>query len=251
MSYRVHLLRWGRKAYRNAWEEQEAAASDVRAGGEDCLVLVEHPPVYTFGRRVRPEHLLVAAEELTKRGAEVVESDRGGDITFHGPGQIVGYPILDLKRRGIGPNEYVRGIEEVLIRALDRFGIVAERAAGRPGVWVGNRKIAAIGVRLRGGVTTHGFALNVCTDLSWFEAIVPCGLNGFGVTSIGEETVEHEVGGGFTSLPDVENALVTAFEGVFDSEMIVNSHTKPGEPRTPLKNAWNGPSREAVLAHGH
>ncbi len=247
MSYRVHLLRWGRKAYRNAWEEQETVASDVRAGGDDLLALVEHPPVYTFGRRVRPEHLLVASDELSKRGAEVVESDRGGDITFHGPGQIVGYPILDLKRRGIGPNEYVRGLEETLLRALDRFGIVAERAAGRPGVWVGNRKVAAIGVRLRGGVTTHGFALNVSTDLSWFEAIVPCGLNGFGVTSM-----EHEVGGGFASLSDVEDALVTAFEGVFDSEMIVNSHTKPGEPRTPLKSAMTENSlKEVALAHGH
>jgi lipoate-protein ligase B len=216
--------------YRQAWEKQESLATRLREGGLESLVLVEHPPVYTFGRRVRPEHLLVAAHDLSLQGAEVVESDRGGDITFHGPGQIVGYPILDLKQRAIGPNEYVRGLEETLIRTLDRFGIVASRSPGRPGVWAGNDKIAAIGVRVRGGVTTHGFALNVSTDLSWFQAIVPCGLAGAGVTSM-----EREVGGHFT-LRDVEGALVAEFEGVFDSEMIVNRLRE---------------TREAVLAHGH
>jgi lipoate-protein ligase B len=198
---------------------------------------VEHLPVYTFGRRVRSEHLLVAAHELNLRGADVVESDRGGDITFHGPGQIVGYPILDLKKRGLGPSDYVRGLEEVLIRALDRFGIVAMRSPGRPGVWVGNSKIAALGVRVRGGVTTHGFALNVSTDLSWFDAIIPCGLTGAGVTSM-----EAQVGGGHFKISDVEDALVTEFEGVFDSDVIVPTFTAAGTSTI---------EREAVLAHGH
>jgi lipoyl(octanoyl) transferase len=226
--------------YNTAWERQEQAASEVRVGGTEALALVEHPPVYTFGRRVRPEHLLVASEELSKRGAQVVESDRGGDITFHGPGQIVGYPILDLKRRGIGPSEYVRGLEETLIRALDRFGIVAERSSGRPGVWAGNSKIAAIGVRLRGGVTTHGFALNVNTDLSWFEAIVPCGLSGAGVTSISRLSTSSlsTFGGGHVSMAAVEDALVEAFEGVFDSQLIEATTSDSSR-------------REALLVHGH
>jgi lipoate-protein ligase B len=245
--------------YREAWEQQETLASEVRNGNDDALIFVEHPPVYTFGRRIRLEHLLVAAEELSMRGAEVVESDRGGDITFHGPGQIVAYPIINLKRRGLGPSDYVRGLEETVIRALDRFGIVAERSPGRPGVWVGNSKIAAIGVRVRGGVTTHGFALNVSTDLRWFEAIIPCGLNGFGVTSM-----EHEVGGGHFTLAEVEDALVTTFEGVFDSQMIVHTFTdipsNPGAPRTPLKAGPEravqsadtpAPAKEVALAHGH
>jgi lipoate-protein ligase B len=244
-------LRWAQKPYRQAWEEQESIAASVRHGGPESLVLVEHTPVYTFGRRVRPEHLLVAAQELNLRGAEVVESDRGGDITFHGPGQIVGYPILDLKRRGLGPSDYVRGLEETLIRTLDGFGIVAERSPGRPGVWVGNSKIAALGVRVRGGVTTHGFALNVSTDLSWFDAIVPCGLAGAGVTSM-----ERQVGGGHFTISDVEHALVTEFEGVFDSATFVNVDTNPGVPRTPLKAALSeapdaANERETVLAHGH
>jgi lipoate-protein ligase B len=234
VTYKVHLLRWGLTDYRKAWEEQEKLASQTRDGGPESLVLVEHLPVYTFGRRVRPEHLLVAAEELSVRGAQLVESDRGGDITFHGPGQVVGYPVLDLKRRAIGPNEYVRGLEETLIRALDRFGIVAERSAGRPGVWVGNSKIAAIGVRLRGGITTHGFALNVNTDLSWFQAIIPCGLSGAGVTSIASV-----FGGGDVSMAAAQDALVEAFEGVFYSQLL-------------LPEAIPSPSRpELAGARGH
>jgi len=246
VTYSVHLLRWGQTEYHAAWERQESVASRVRTGGPEALALVEHPPVYTFGRRIRAEHLLVASDELTKRGAQVVESDRGGDITFHGPGQIVGYPILDLKRRGIGPSEYVRGLEETLIRALDRFGIAAERSPGRPGVWVANSKIAAIGVRVRGGVTTHGFALNVNTDLSWFDAIVPCGLSGAGVTSIA--ALHGAVsGGGHVSMPMVEDALVDAFEGVFHSELVRSpdrSHTNPLPEGTTI-------DREVALAHGH
>lgn len=233
MTYRVRLWRWGQAAYREGWERQEDLAAQVRAGGDDALVFVEHPPVYTFGRRVQAEHLLVPAGELSQRGAEVVESDRGGDITFHGPGQIVCYPIIGLRRRGLGPSEYVRGLEETVIRALDCFGIVAGRSPGRPGVWVGNNKIAAIGVRVRGGVTTHGFAVNVSTDLNWFAAIVPCGLFGAGVTSM-----EHEVGGGHITIPDVQNALADSFEGVFDSELIVQPFTHAG-------------GLEVALSHGH
>lgn len=251
MTYRVSLLHWGEIDYRAAWSRQESIASDVRSGGDDSLILVEHPPVYTYGRRVRPEHLLVAPEALTARGASLVESDRGGDITFHGPGQIVAYPVLDLKRRGIGPNEYVRGLEETVIQALRRFGVTAERSTGRPGVWVGDSKIGAIGVRLRGGVTTHGFALNVETDLSYFEAIVPCGISGAGVTSMKREL-------GFSpGIAAVQDALIADFENVFASTVRPPiSFTESPEfahlaSVTRLTDAGSQPVREVALAHGH
>jgi lipoyl(octanoyl) transferase len=195
--------------------------------------LLQHPPVYTFGRHVRPEHLLIPAEELSARGALLVESDRGGDITFHGPGQIVGYPILDLKKRGLGPNEYVRRLEAVLIRTCDGFGVTARRVAGRPGVWVDNAKVAALGVRLQRGVTTHGFALNVETDLSWFAAIVPCGIMDAGVTSLAQEL------GASPGIEAVEGAVASAFEDVFDAELVAESLERPST------------GREALLAHGH
>jgi lipoate-protein ligase B len=133
---------------------------------------------------VRREHLLVPADMLGQRGAEVMETNRGGDITFHGPGQLVGYPILDLRRRDLGPTEYVRLLEATLIATLDRFGIEAWRSPGRPGVWTSGGKIAAIGVRIERGISMHGFALNIDIDLSWFEAIVPCGLAEASVTSM-------------------------------------------------------------------
>lgn len=233
MTYRVKLYHWRQLPYREAWEQQERLAATVRQGGSEVLVFVEHPPVYTFGRRMRPEHLLVDPATLRDRGAEVIESDRGGDITFHGPGQIVCYPILDLKQRELGPSAYVRNLEETVIRALASLGIASEREPGRPGVWIEGRKIAAIGVRLRGGVTTHGFAVNVNTDLSWFDAIVPCGLSGAGVTS-----VSHFFGGGTVAVAAVEDALVEAFEGVFHSRVVRDAATSIEE-------------REVALAHGH
>jgi lipoate-protein ligase B len=177
----------------------------VRSGGPEDIALLQHPPVYTFGRRVRLEHLLVPRDDLRGRGAEVIETNRGGDITFHGPGQIVGYPILDLRRRGLGPAEYVRQLETILIATLDRFGIEAWRWAGRPGVWTTEGKIGAIGVRIDRGVSLHGFALNVDLDLSWFEAIVPCGLADADVTSMA-----HQVGES-PSVDAVKEALTEEF----------------------------------------
>jgi lipoyl(octanoyl) transferase len=166
--------------------------------------------VYTLGRRARREHLLVAPAELTRRGARVVEVDRGGDVTFHGPGQLVGYPILDLRARNLLPADYVGRLEHMLIDALAFSGITGERVPGRPGVWAGGAKIAAIGVRVQGGITTHGFALNVSTDLSWFDAIVPCGLAGTTVTSMA--AIQR------TSPPmeSVEDAVTKAFGLAFD-----------------------------------
>ncbi len=244
MTNRVRFFRPGVVNYYSAWDWQNETADTVREGADEALALLQHPPVFTFGRHIRPEHLLISADELTARGASLVESDRGGDITFHGPGQIVGYPILDLKRRGLGPNEYVRCLEEVLIRTCASFGVEASRAAGRPGVWVSPdhvpcsllpapAKIAALGVRVRGGVTTHGFALNVETDLSWFGAIVPCGIMDAGVTSLAQLLGESP------GIEAVEATLAAAFEAVFEAELV---------EETPISAP---PGKEAVLAHGH
>lgn len=178
---RCTVLRPGLLDYQQAWQLQQRIAASVRDGGPEALVLLQHPPVYTLGMRGREEHLLAARDDL---GAEVVRTDRGGDVTFHGPGQVVGYPILDLRRRGMGPATYVHTLEAALVETLARFGIAAGRAQGRPGAWVGDAKIAAIGVRVSRGATTHGFALNVSTDLSYFGRIIPCGLAGAGVTSM-------------------------------------------------------------------
>jgi lipoyl(octanoyl) transferase len=152
----------------------------------DTLILLEHPHVYTIGRRGSVDDVLWDAEALRRRGVEVVEADRGGQVTYHGPGQLVGYPIVDL-----GPGAdlvaYVRRLEEVLIGTLLEFGLAAERDAGNTGVWVNGAKIAAIGVRVTRAVTKHGFALNVAPDLSYFAGIVPCGITDRGVTSMALE----------------------------------------------------------------
>jgi lipoyl(octanoyl) transferase len=214
MGTRFTLLRPGTVRYQDAWELQRRTAEGVRAGALPTLILLEHPPVYTLGARGRDVNLLLPVEAYAARGAEVQRTDRGGDVTFHGPGQLVGYPILDLGRYGQGPVWYVRSIEGMLIDVLSRFGIVADRSPGRPGVWVRDAKVAAIGVRVSRGVTTHGFALNVNTDLSWFRDIVPCGLPSAGVTSMQALT------GATFAMPDVEAEVVDAFARQFDAELI-------------------------------
>ena len=174
----------GRVDYQDAWDMQRAMAQEVAAGSRgNTLLLLEHPPTYTLGRRSKAEDLLMPREALSAMGAQVVEVDRGGEITFHGPGQLVGYPILDLRGWG-GPLKYVRALEAALIGGLWAFGVKAGQVGGLTGVWVGGEKIAAIGVRISRGVTTHGFALNVSTDLRWFQHIVPCGIKDKGVTSM-------------------------------------------------------------------
>jgi lipoyl(octanoyl) transferase len=152
----------------------------------DTLVLLEHPPVITLGVKVRQsrEHVLATDDELAAQGVALFEAGRGGDVTYHGPGQLVGYPILDLKPDRMDAHRYVRDLEEALIGVCADFGIAADRMAGLTGVWVGGEKIAAIGVRLSRWVTSHGFALNVTTDLDHFGLIVPCGIVDRGVTSL-------------------------------------------------------------------
>ena len=173
------------------------------------LLLLQHPHVYTLGRRGDETDILVSTDTLRELGAEVYHTDRGGEVTYHGPGQLVGYPILDLRAAGLGPLAYVRALEGIIISTLAELGITAT-AEGRPtGVWVGDAKIAAIGVRVSRGVTMHGFALNVNPDLSYFNHIVPCGMPGASVTSIAEQGVDLEASG-------VTDALTTHFARVLD-----------------------------------
>jgi lipoyl(octanoyl) transferase len=152
----------------------------------DTLVLLQHPPVITLGVKVRQsrEHVLASDDELRTQGIALFEAGRGGDVTYHGPGQLVGYPILDLKPDRMDAHKYVRDLEEVLMGVCADLGLVAGRKQGMTGVWVGDEKVAAIGVRLSRWVTSHGFALNVSTDLDHFGLIVPCGITSFGVTSL-------------------------------------------------------------------
>ena len=199
--------------YDTAVELQRQLVEDCRAGRvTDQLLLLEHPPVVTLGVRARNDrsHVLASDEELAREGVAVFESGRGGDVTYHGPGQLVGYPIVDLRPDRCDVHRYVRDIEEVLIRVAARFGIQAERHHGLTGVWVGSEKLAAIGVRVARWITSHGFALNVSTDLSRFNLIVPCGIADRGVTS-----VEHLMGCR-VPIADVERATVTAFCDVFE-----------------------------------
>jgi lipoate-protein ligase B len=203
---RLGLLEYGK-----ALEYQRAVAQARIAGTieEDVLLLVEHPPVVTLGRSAKERHLLASPELLVARGVELFEVERGGDVTFHGPGQLVGYPIIDLKRHRRDLHWYLRQVEEALIQALDGFGIAGERQAGYTGVWTNNRKIASNGVHARDWVTWHGFALNVSTDLGYFDLIVPCGIPAVTMTSIDRE-VGKSVG-----LEPAADAVVSAFASVF------------------------------------
>lgn len=200
--------------YREAWDIQLRTHEEVADGRRpDTLLLVEHPHVYTLGRRGQERDILVDASELARLGVEVHHTDRGGEVTYHGPGQLVGYPILNLHRWGGGPLKYVRALERVLIETLAEFGVSAESEGHPTGVWVEDRKIAAIGVKVSRRVTTHGFALNVCPDLSYFDHIVPCGMPESRVTSLSLE-LGREVAVG-----EVAPALVEQFGTVFGLRM--------------------------------
>lgn len=207
--------RLGVVPYGVALDRQRQSARDRISGAiaQDVLLLLEHPPVVTLGRSAKERHLLASPELLASRGVELFEVERGGDVTFHGPGQLVGYPIVDLKRHKQDLHWYLRSLEEALIRALGTLGIAAERNAGLTGVWTHGRKIASIGVHARDWVTWHGFALNVTTDLSYFDLMVPCGIQAVTMTS-----VARELGEGAASMADVEQAVVDAFGEVFSLE---------------------------------
>jgi len=179
----------GTMAYAEALGLQRAVARARISGelDEDLLLLVEHPPVVTLGRSFKERHLLASPALLANRGVELFEVERGGDVTFHGPGQLVGYPIVDLKRHKRDLHWYLRQVEEALIRSIAPFGLAGERRAGLTGVWTEGRKLASIGVHARDWVTWHGFALNVTTDLRYFDLIVPCGIDMVEMSSIARE----------------------------------------------------------------
>jgi lipoyl(octanoyl) transferase len=172
----------GRLGYRDAWDVQHHVHDAVARGeAPPTLLLVEHDPVITFGRKGGRDHLLATPDELTRRGFELVDIERGGDVTYHGPGQLVGYPILPIGRR---VRDYLRRLEDAVVDLAADYGVAAVGSPGYAGVWIGDEKLCAIGVAIKRGVSFHGFALNVATDLSHFETIVPCGLDGKGVTSL-------------------------------------------------------------------
>ena len=192
---------------------QRVVSGDLPA----LLLLLQHPHVYTLGRRGAESDILASEHTLRDLNAHVYHTDRGGEVTYHGPGQLVGYPILDLRAAGLGPLAYVRALEKTIISTLAELGIPAT-AEGRPtGVWVGDAKIAAIGVRVSRGVTMHGFALNVNPDLSYFNHIVPCGMPGASVTSIAEQGVGLDI-------PSVIDVLEDRFANVLNYSLI---HTTP------------------------
>jgi lipoyl(octanoyl) transferase len=208
----IEVRRLGRLPYAEALELQKRLVEQRRAGTVgDLLLLVEHPPVLTLG--VRGDggraHILASGDELASRRIDVFETGRGGDITYHGPGQIVGYPIIDLDPDRRDVHKYVRDLEEVLIRVAADYRIEAGRVQGLTGVWVGDEKLAAIGVRIQRWVTSHGFALNHTTDLSHFDLIVPCGIADRGVTSLARL-------GCTASRADVEARIAAHFATVFD-----------------------------------
>ena len=208
--------------YAEALSRQRALAEDRIAGrlAGDVLLLLEHPPVVTLGRGTRETSLPVAPDALRRRGIDVFEIERGGDVTYHGPGQLVGYPIFDLAAHRKDLHWFLRQMEEALFAALARFGVAGERRAGYTGVWTGGRKIASIGIHVRQWVTWHGFALNVTADLSAFDLIVPCGIPGVVMTSLAKELARADGAG--TGAPDapglmgrVRDAVVDAFVRTF------------------------------------
>lgn len=183
------VLDLGLRDYAEALSFQRDLAAARLAGriAQDVLVLVEHPPVITLGRSSKAAHLLASPEALAARGVALHEVERGGDVTFHGPGQLVGYPIVDLTGHKQDLHWYLRQVEEVLIQAVGTLGLRADRNPGKTGVWTGGRKLASIGVHARQWVTWHGFALNVTTDLSYFDLMVPCGIADVTMTSVAAE----------------------------------------------------------------
>jgi lipoyl(octanoyl) transferase len=238
MAYNTGMLkpcevRWlGRVAYADAWAlQKELAAQRAADAIPDTLLLLEHPHTYTFGSRGRRahEHLLVPRAELEAAGVAVLDVDRGGDVTYHGPGQLVGYPILRLADHDLDAVSYMRALESVLIEVAASYGLQAGRLRHLTGVWVGDRKLAAIGTKVDvHGITQHGFALNVTTDLSYFEKIVPCGIRDKGVGSIAALL------GRDVPMGEVIERIVTSFGRTFGAEMI---QIRSSQSHTAMENA--------------
>jgi lipoyl(octanoyl) transferase len=203
-------------SYAEGLRMQESAVERLRSGqSAEQLLLLEHPHVFTLGRAANSANILATPSQLQSRSIEVHETGRGGDVTYHGPGQLVGYPIINLKPDRCDVHRYVRDLEEVLIRTIGDYGIGGTRISGLTGVWVGDEKIAAIGVRIARWITSHGFALNVNTDLSYFRMIVPCGITDKGVTSL------SRLLGKSIDLGEVAQAFASHFGEVFRRELIL------------------------------
>jgi lipoyl(octanoyl) transferase len=211
----LRVERLGTVSYADALELQRLLVRRRRAGAiPDTLLLLEHPHVITRGTSSHQDNILITEEDGRLLGMDVFDTGRGGDVTYHGPGQLVGYPIIDLKPDRRDLHRYIRDLEEVLIRALETFAVSASRKPGLTGVWVGHEKIAAIGVRVSSGwITSHGFALNVSTDLSYFRSIVPCGIREYGVTSL-DRVVQHTA-----AMPAAMAAVTDSFCSVFGAEL--------------------------------
>ena len=217
---RLVVRKLGRVAYAEALALQRALVDERRRDEiDDQLIFVEHPHVLTLGVRGDGgrSHILASSEALAARGVEVYETGRGGDVTYHGPGQIVGYPIVDLKPDRCDVHKYVRDLEEVLIRTAADYRIAADRIEGLTGVWVGSEKLAAIGVRIARWITSHGFAINVTTDLDGFRLIVPCGIADRGVTSL------SRLLGRSVDLDEVQDRVVEHFCRVFERSCSVSN----------------------------
>lgn len=230
----VYFRDLGIMAYQEAWDYQEkllkqnveiktryqsALQRQQKSTTTNYLLFVEHPPVYTLGKTGHEENVLLDEMEMQERGILFVKTNRGGDITFHGPEQIVGYPILDLEKFGTDIGKYLRNLEEIIIKTLAEYGIKGERSSGETGVWLDagltgrERKIAAFGVRCSRWITMHGFAFNVNTDLQYFDGIIPCGIKNKQVTSLAREL------GYSIKLGEVKEKLKTHFEEVFEAEL--------------------------------
>jgi len=208
----LEVRRLGLVPYSDALDLQKALVEQRKSGViGDQLLLLEHPPVITLGVKARNDrsHIIAPAEDLDAAGVEVFETGRGGDVTYHGPGQLVGYPIIDLKPDRCDVHRYVRDLEQVMIALAGRFGVQAGRIEGLTGAWVGDEKLAAIGVRIARWVTSHGFAFNVSTPLDHFKFIIPCGITDKGVTSL-ERILDRPI-----AMAEVEEAAVLSFKQVF------------------------------------
>ncbi|WP_306565023.1 lipoyl(octanoyl) transferase LipB [Flavobacterium lindanitolerans] len=232
MNKEIQLLDLGRKDYKDTWEYQESLFKDIldlkiknrREGLElntpNYFLFVEHPHVYTLGKSGDFNNLLLSEKELESKGAAFYKINRGGDITYHGPGQIVGYPILDLENFFTDIHKYLRFLEEVFIRVLADYGLTATRSEGETGVWLGvgtpfARKICALGVRASRWVTMHGFALNVNADLGYFDNIIPCGIRGKSVTSLNVELGMEEI-----DVEEVKEKIKKHFTELFESQFV-------------------------------
>ncbi len=212
----------GIEDYIEMWDYQKHLVDDYNVNLDILghLLLLQHPHTYTLGRSAHKDNVIYTAEEMIGKNIRMIPIDRGGDVTYHGPGQIIGYPIIYLQPWNNDLRKYVHQIEEVIIRTIKEYGITGKRKDAYPGVWVNDKKIAAIGIKfnrkksLDGYITTHGFALNVNTDLSYFDGIIPCGITEYGVTSMEKELAMQ------VPLDDVEQKLISHFSDIFD----VNIH---------------------------